>query len=124
MIRTIFPGFRAIWGPNDEQFAGLSYDKEVPVINIWNTETGEILSSLEINPYGFHISWNFEANVIAGAPYQENLFIWDIDTGMRYDFEDIKTQLLLSIEWRPNSNQLAITDYDGSVVILSFEFGV
>jgi WD40 repeat protein len=120
-MRTIFPGINPIWGPNDEQFAGLSISADHYVINIWDVDTGEVLSTFEAHENGtFAMSWNFRANVIAGADIEDHLIVWDVETGMRYDIEDVQTHLVGrgSVEWRPDSNQLAIADHGEGVVIL------
>jgi WD40 repeat protein len=122
-VRTIFPGFHPIWGPNDEQIASISISEDGSVINIWDTETGEIQSNLEAYVRGiFFISWNFDANVIAGSDFEEYLILWDVDTGIKYDIEGIQMSNVRSIEWRPNSNQLAIADLDEGVMVLDFKF--
>lgn len=123
-IRTIFPGFNPIWGPNDEQFAGLSIGEEGRVVNIWDTDTGEILSTLEADEHRvYYISWNFDVNVIAGIGFDSHLIVWDVETAMKHEIEAIKATNARDLEWRPNGNQLAIADLDEGVTILDFDFG-
>jgi WD40 repeat protein len=122
-VRTIFPGFHPVWGPNDTQFAGLTISKDRYVINIWELKTGKVQSTFEAHENGtFALSWNHTANVIAGVALKDHLILWNVETGLQYDFEEVQTTLPGNIVWKPNSNQLAIADHEG-VVILNFEFG-
>jgi WD40 repeat protein len=122
-ISTFIYAFNPSWGANDEQFAGGSFINDRFVINIWDTESGEVLSTFEAPDRGVNtLSWNFHANVIAGARIYEPLILWDVDTGIRYDIEDVPTPFTVSVQWRPNSNQLAIADLNQGVTILEFEF--
>jgi WD40 repeat protein len=124
VIRTISSAFGAIWGPTDEQFAGLSHNDDHYVINIWDTETGEVVSSFEAHENGtLTMAWNYDANVIAGATIEDNLILWLVETGRKLDIEEIQTPSARSVEWQPNSNQLAIADLEEGVTIINFEFG-
>jgi WD40 repeat protein len=122
-IRTIYPAFNPVWGPSDQEFAGLSIENNHRTINIWDTNTGEVLSSFKAPDNGiFNLSWNFDSNMLAGIPLRSFLILWDVDTGERYDFPEIRTPFVGSVAWRPHSNQLAIADLDRGVLILDFVF--
>jgi WD40 repeat protein len=123
-VRTIFPGFHPLWSKDDRQFAGLSEQNGNRVINIWDTETGEILSTLNVGGTGMNtLSWNTDANVFAGGRVEEPVAIWNVNSGQRYDLEALDTSFVENVEWRPHRNQLAIADQYEGVFILDFDFG-
>jgi len=130
-ISTFYPVVNPMWGPNDEQFAGLTIVDDGYLtmqdarylFSVWDTETGELISSFKAQKnYMAFTSWNLESNFIAGANWQGYLMLWNVETGTRYTFPELETLAVSGIEWRPNSNQLAIADLDLGVTILEFNF--
>lgn len=120
IYRTIFPGFSAIWRPDNSQFAGVISLNGSFVLNVWDFSSDDVILSLPLGDIGAsYLSWNGLNDAIAAASYRGNVVIWDVENHKSYDLNNPSWHSVSDVEWRPDSNQLAIAGV--GISILSFD---
>jgi WD40 repeat protein len=121
---TLFsiPSGARVWSPDDEKIVTVSNVDTVRRITIWHLEAGEALRHFDEHKSSVvSIAWNTYSPIIASADIDDNLYIWNTDTGITYDVGDIDLTFLRDLAWKPDSNILAIAGNEG-VLIKSYDF--
>jgi WD40 repeat protein len=118
---SILSGAR-VWSPDDERIVTGSIVDTVRRITIWHLELEEALLHFDEHKSSVvSVAWNTYSPIIASADIDDNLYIWNADTGITYDAGDIDLTFLRDLAWKPDSNILAIAGNEG-VLIKSYDF--
>lgn len=112
-----FNGFKAVWGLDNNLIANASFMNYISQITIWNiwTETPMLVFNKHTSIVS-SIAWNYESNVIASVDVDDNLYIWNAETGIVYNIDAIYQKDIRYLVWQPESDVIAIASASGVLV--------
>lgn len=89
-------------------------------IRVWDVQTGESIVTV---PGYKHVAWHPETTHFAGAGFDTDINIWNLETReIEVQFQE-HTNTITSVNWNNNGDTLASTDADGNLYLWDFPTG-
>jgi len=105
------------WAPDGYRIAAGLAESQSNWISIWDTNSGELLMSLEgHDDWISAVAWS-SANNIASASLDQTLRQWDGTTGAQISNFEANTGLIYMVCWSPDRSQFASVTVEGEIVI-------
>jgi WD40 repeat protein len=109
-----------IWSPSGDRIITVpQYCDEAP--NIWDADTGEILTSLDsqANEAAFSAAWSPDGQTVATGSLDGSARIWDVESGALLNViqAHAKNEYIRRVAWSPNGELLATASNDNTARI-------
>jgi WD40 repeat protein len=101
------------WNPDGTELAGASSNN---TIKIWDLSSGELLRSIDTHPDIISVSWT--GNKLTALSRDHTITNWDAATGQQIASLQEHSNEFTRVVWRPNSNQLAVTQWEATYITI------
>ena len=109
------------WSPEGNELASGAEDNTV---RIWNTETGDLLATLEGHEGAItSIAWSPDGSEIASSSADHSVRVWDVATGQMVMAVENYGDVVTTVAWSPDGSEIATGSLDGIVRIYSVAYG-
>ncbi|MFN8418197.1 MAG: hypothetical protein U0528_02955 [Anaerolineae bacterium] len=92
---------------------GISEFFDTDFVAIWDVDNASVLMRFDEQPERFSaIAWRANYDEVAIGTIAGNIYLWDIDNGLRYNSFAAHTEPILDLSWSPMGDKLATVGSD------------